>query len=236
MRGISKQMSLTCIFAALLIFVMSANISAQSRFKSTKTPIQKGVWAMQFEINQDFDLSSFQGAMISVKKHTSRSKAWRLGLDINTSLSENDSQNIYNDSTVGWSDGESDRYSFDINLQRIFYASPRAKVSLFYGFGPSAGYTYSKNKSTSKTPTSNRLSITKTKTFDVGLVGVLGVEWFFSKNMSLLGEYGADIIYLWSKNERTQTNPNGDITYSKGTSKRFDFDNILVKFGLSVYF
>ena len=36
-------------------------------------------WAVQFAIRDNFQLSSFQGSTISLLKHTSLNKAWRLG-------------------------------------------------------------------------------------------------------------------------------------------------------------
>lgn len=60
----------------------------------TKNSLLKGAWALQFQINNNFSVSSFQGSTLSAKRHFSNKKAMRFGVSLSGSISEQDQSSI----------------------------------------------------------------------------------------------------------------------------------------------
>jgi len=226
--------------------------------------LRDGAWALQFEINGDFDLTSFQGSTISIKKHTGDRTAYRLGLDL-TFLDKSGNNDDLQTSALGGritSENESqldtDNSIQDLSLavQRISYPHRGTTVKMFYGVGPSLGYLHKKShritestgiyfpsSGTPDTTFGSQDQVSVTNGWAIGLEGVVGVEWFFNGSLSLLAEYNSSLEYQWSTTESTSSNRsrNGSAITKTGSSGKSDSDGIdfsagAVKFGLSAYF
>ena len=159
-----------------------------------------GAMALQFEIRSNFTLESFQGSTISFKKHMSAGFAWRLGLDLKITFSDDEITDYTEDSLRSLTENNGNSQNIGLRLQGLFYPNPSARTKLFYGFGPLVGFTHNFSESDNLRP-SQRLSgsETSTHTWELGLTGVFGVEWFAASNISLLAEYGSDIYYRYYK-------------------------------------
>ncbi len=73
------------------------------------------------------------------------------------------------------------------------------------------------------------------KRWSLGISANLGAEWFATKNISFLAEYGLSLNYIWVKDSRTDKTA-GIVVESENKSKIFNLSATSVKFGLSVYF
>lgn len=201
-----------------------------------RNSLRPGSWSLQFEVAEDFTLKDFNGLLLSLKKHTSAGKAFRLGLGISGSVTDLDLSNTYQQDTLFQQfsrDADLDAQSFDFLLQYLSYPSPDADVNLFLGGGPLVRYSHSGFKSFY----GGSISESDQITWVAGAATLLGAEWFATKSISFLAEYGLALEYQLRKSTSTYRTPS--INYSskneqKETSLRVS--PAAVKIGLSVYF
>lgn len=232
----SKSKLFLFSIAVAMLCICPPTVSAKDQAKQfdNKT-FQK--WAMQFEINQNFDLNSFEGSTLSLKRMSSPAKAWRLGLDLDAGTANGDDITVFDDSLTNTSDVDNDHYSIAISIHRVTNTNPDSKISFFYGYGPFGGYSYTKTGNRIIATTGNSTGqITKSRTWSAGLRGIMGVEWFFAKNMSLLAEYGSSVSYRRNKRTQATDYSDGSSRLNERIDKVWNFDAELVKFGLSAYF
>jgi hypothetical protein len=228
---------LFCLIAVALIALAVSPVSAK------ENSLKKGAWAIQFEIDDDFQPRSFKGSMLSIKKHYSRKSAWRLGVSmmINVDDLSRTNQSVSMGRTRKSADQiDSDDFSLDLTFQYLYYPSPRKQMNVFFGIGPHIGYLFSRDDRIDYDIMYDTLIIYgesrnlyeyKSDKFVFGAAASMGVEWFFMKSASLMAEYGANLDFEFSsydrKSETTDLDENHD---------RFRLFSTGVKFGLSVYF
>ena len=81
------------------------------------------------------------------------------------------------------------------------------------------------------------------------MLGLVGVEWFMRKNISLMSEFGTTLAYGWSKSERvdlriveiydTVSGPisrDEQLNTSASESRGISLRNSVVRLGLGIYF
>jgi hypothetical protein len=226
-----------------LILLTSIKLNAQTEEKDNS--LEAGKWALQFQINNNFTLSSFQGAIISAKYHFADSKAIRFGIGGNYSFNEVNTGNSQ-DTAFSYYGKENDtrNYSISIYTQYLSYVNPDKEVLLFWGIGPIIQYEKSTLNQTSQD--SNSYISTKSDVaynshiWGFGATAVLGVEWFAGKSFSLHAEYGTILLYNWGENIQNTTNQSSQYreinVNSSQNNRRWGFGPSSVKFGLSVYF
>lgn len=238
------------LFAIVLFLAFTGwQLNAQTQTLSSEN-LSDSSRALQFQIGSDFSLSSFQGSVFSYMQHINKEAALRFGLSVsvggfNADNSMNDFS-IIGDSLYERSLENADKKSssFQVNAQLIRYFNPGGKLLLYGGAGPFLRYEYSteKREITSKVPyTTPTNSLVKSKSelkyslWTPGIMGVLGVEWFASKGISFMAEYGLQAAYTWSKGENTTKS---DISIRTTSSKQngWGLYGNSVKFGLSLYF
>jgi hypothetical protein len=129
---------------ALLVSLLAEAIPFVCSAKDNS--LKKGETALQFEIGDRLDISSFQGTTISIKKHHSDKTAFRLGLTTDIDLSSSDETSTNDDTT---------KYNYHYNttsvklsavIQRIHYPHPHASANFFWGLGPRVDLDYSNDK------------------------------------------------------------------------------------------
>jgi hypothetical protein len=170
---------------------------------------------MDFGISSNFTLSTFQGTTISIGKFISDHQKYRIGIStsVNSNSADQNADSFTADTLVSRSkqNSETDSYSLQLSFQYLTYATPNAHTSFYFGIGPFGGIGWDKNNNgstnyyvnTSQDRTNSNSSRTN---YSIGILGSLGVEWFFSENISLHAEYGLAATYIWSKNESTNKN------------------------------
>ena len=226
-----------------LILLTSMQLNAQTEEKDNS--LEAGKWALQFQINNNFTLSSFQGAIISAKYHLTDSKAIRFGVGGNYTFDEVNVGNSQ-DNTISYSGQENDikNYSISIFTQYLSYINPDKEVLLFWGIGPIIQYNKTAQNQTSQNNNSNissRSDVTNNShKWGLGTSAVLGVEWFAGKSFSLHAEYGVILLYNWGEtvnNSITINSQNYSASVNASQNERsWYFSGNSVRFGLSVYF
>ncbi len=225
----------TFIFFAWLL---AAEVKAQTQeAPAAGSAMTKGAWAMQFHINDNFTLSSFAGATLSLKRHYSVNKALRFGLTIGGNFS-NDKQSS---ETETKSETDDNYQNLGFSAKYMIYPAPDKRAKLFFGFGPSVGF--SRSKQTQRYTNSQPQFRTENKStnWSAGLGGMLGVEWFANSQISFMAEYSSFLGYHSARTERAnkQEDGSGGFIVSSESFRNvdsFSFSASGVNFGLSVYF
>ncbi|HEX2869348.1 MAG TPA: hypothetical protein VHO03_20055 [Ignavibacteriales bacterium] len=238
------------IAVVLFVAFTSLQLNAQTQTSSSEN-LSDSSKALQFQIASNFTLTSFQGTVFSYKHHLSRNTALRIGLSIGLGGQNRDGETtgfyVERDSVFPVSNNGTDRTGASIQLtaQHIWYFNPASKVLLFGGAGPLAGYDYNYEKTESILGSAGSSPMisnneTKSKQWSFGISGVMGVEWFVSKGISLSAEYGLQANYYWWDSEGTGTYTNSSfdhITQKANTSvKGWNLSGNYAKLGLSLYF
>lgn len=225
------------------LFYCTAVVNAQAQTETSpeqkeKNSLAQGSWAFQFLIDENFKLSAFRGSTISVKRHFSDKRAIRLGLELNAVVSDAD-ESILNDRELK---SKADNELITISAYYTIYPSPGKDVNLFYGAGPKVGFSLSGSTVTvvRDVGTSTRIKSDESS-WSAGITGILGVEWFATRSVSLTAEYSSIFEYQSISIERTDELKTGtgnfEITNkTERDVKNFRFNPESVKFGLSVYF
>jgi len=233
----------------LMMFVLPTHAQLNEEQSSlAENSLRKGAWALQFGIGRDFTLVGFQGAIISVKHHISSDEAIRLGASISFTFTDNTGLSSAQQDTIATrvsNSGDNNSLTVDLRLQYLYYPNPEAEINFFIGTGPLLMFSRSsseRNDINEQEQYFPRASITKDmqKSWAVGLSGLAGVEWFFSRKFSLHAEYGVAVQYAWSnrtyENSVSQTYvPNSIHFTSESNGKGWQFNYQSVNFGLSVY-
>ena len=140
---------------------------------------------IEFSLGPRLTLERFDGAEIALRGR-SGTRGWRLGLDLGALIGETRSD------TVGPIRSgvrtSSETYDLRLSAQRTFHGPARHGASMLTGVGPTLGY-------------ANEDPLTELRTWRVGAVGSLGVEWRTGPALSLLAEYGWDLTATIGRGE-----------------------------------
>jgi len=202
-------------------------------------------FSLQFQVRL-LELSSFQGGLISFKYHFNDHIAFRTG--VNLSFDNSDSEEvrdvIFEDSTIFTSKSKNDDFTITIPAQFLYYINPDSEVKVFLGLGPSITYMINNDRTTDYNYSDNYhgtiLIESKSKYYSIGLSSAYGVEWFFTDNMSLTGEYGFSFSYYYRETNidrmRIFQDRDNYIAKDKRKVEGWRFQSTGVLFGLSIYF
>jgi len=230
-----------------LILVTFFGIQSLFSQDSTKNSLKKGSWSLQFQISNNFTLDEFQGSTISAKRHFSSNSALRFGIGL-TSVSTDDeytSSEIYNYSSFGEGKREYTYNIIEFNFYYLYYPNPEKKLNFYFGGGPSIGYSDYDDVQNSTEVNQDTIFIETTynneiNSYSIGIHGLLGVEWFVNRSISIHAEYLSSFTYEQEEREltslRTSTNHEDNKRTLKTDKSGFELRANGVKFGLSVYF
>jgi len=216
------------LFLSFILFFIGTGFSQNASYLDSLD----GKFALQFQINDNFSLSSFQGTVLSGKYHFSSRDAVRLGLSVEFDDSDSELSSNQLD-TVNVDTFKRDRNSFGItiNTQYIRYIRGTENISFYGGVGPFVSY----NTSTSSGEVKLEENIDKYEStndyYTLGLDLLFGVEWWFHKYMSLSAEYGIKFMYR----SHEGINKIG-IVKMEITENYFRLTANSINFGISVYF
>ena len=233
-------------WSILFICSLALSVFGQGSQDSSKTSLTRGSWSLQFQIEKDFTLGTFQGSNISAKKHFSRNKAIRFGISLSGNINdsnrelvvENDYKNDEN------TDANDKTISLYFSSYYLYYLPSKNKINLFLGGGPIFGVTLSdrdvNQNSTQDTLFQTIKDNTDSDSWSVGFHLLIGTEWFITKHISLLAEYGSTLSYSKRKYDSVRTAfsfNNEDSTWKNSrTENSYSFTASEIKFGLSIYF
>jgi len=216
----------------ILLFVSQLFITTTFSQSTSYLDSLDGKFALQFQITDNFQLSNFQGTVLSGKYHFSSRDALRLGLEIIFGDSEAETEvNNLDTNTVGQYTEDSNRFGFTVNSQYIHYIRGTNDIAVFGGIGPFFKYyklTRTREILEDEIETSSE---SETSLFSTGIDLIVGVEWWFHKYMSLSAEYGLKFSYSSAENNFKDDSVEGE---SERTS--FDISGNHINFGITVYF
>lgn len=235
------------LFVVLLAVCFPFEARSQS---SDSTSLREGVWALQFGIAGSFTLTSFQGSTIGAKYQLSNENAIRGGITVIGYTDDGTGSSYGPSSTTGNSSSSTKSATLSFVLQYLWYMNPNDPVHFYAGLGPSVSYGYnhaSSNNYYLEYPDSQGYWIegkyaSGSTRWGIGGAGVVGVEWFACRWLSLHADYNESVQYQWSsttssQDESSATYP-GFIPNRTGNSssdKGWTLNSSGVNFGLSVY-
>jgi len=189
---------------------------------------------LEFEIGQDFTLKSFDAMSIAWKRRSSEHRGWRLGLDLSGRILNRDDRNAYSSSSRT-SSGDDDSYGARLELQKLFYRTPRRDVAGYWGLGPSLSYGERNDTQINVLDDDSYEYKNMSHYWTAGLGLSMGVEWRVLDQLSVGAEYSAYLNYRhW---EYTQTRTEDSETYfSKRTEDGFIFGDVGAAMNVTVFF
>jgi hypothetical protein len=182
-------------------------------------PLDENNWALQFGIQRDLTLGSFEAGDISFKQRLSPRSALRYGISLYYSYSG--------------TNGERHMYRNDISVIYQRYVNPDAVAKFYWGMGPYIHFRYSYDLYSRDDRYDERIE----ELWGVGLYGIGGIEWFVNEVISLHAEYRMSAIYSWETYRLESKSPNAEVRVTTADRGSFNLSNTgSVLFGLSVYF
>jgi hypothetical protein len=238
----------TFISLFLIILLSFSQVTfSQTKDDSSKSSLNKGSWSLQFQISRNFTLDTFQGSNISAKRHFSPKHALRFGIGLTASTQDfnRESQEDNNYHSERKDEVEDNYTQIDINCYYIYYANPGKQINVYFGVGPLGGYSdfdrsQMGNQIIQDTLYYDIQDSRKVNGYSIGIHGLIGVEWFVKKEISIHAEYGSAFSYVKEDSEitaiRISSQNDEDKKTSKTESSNFEFHSSGVMFGISVYF
>ena len=237
------------LFHLVLLIVLILNsqfLSAQNSQDSIKNSLKKGSWSLQFRISSNFTLSTFDGSNLSAKKHLTSNSAIRFGIGLSGYTTDREGTTDLENRSNIFSEEQSDYESLLINLScyYLYYPHPQRKINMYCGVGPLisfANFDDKINRQDLSQDTSSIETFTEEnyQYYGVGVLGLIGVEWFLNQQISIHAEYGSSLLY--GREEKEETRVSSVETYKekyakKSEENRITFRSNSVQFGDSVYF
>jgi len=189
------------------VLILVAMVSASGGvLDSSKVVLpHAGSQALEFGYSGVFSIGSYMGSTIAFKKFSSPLNAKRYlanfssdGYDHSGIRHEFEYDPQPSDSTIDSTTfdytSSSSRLNVSIGMQWIKYLEPYERLSLLYGAGPELGLTRSTRENALDPRRQGiysdwQLNKEATTAIYLGLTPVVGVEWFFHKNLSFHAEY-----------------------------------------------
>jgi len=236
------------VMKSLVYFLLIAlfPLSGWAQEDTCKSSPDAPSWAMQFQIGENFKLSSFQGATISLQKYLANSKALRFGLSISGNLFDNLNKEDKNfNGTSSNLERKVNSFGIRLNTQYLKYFRNFSKTSFYIGGGPLVFWNMynRKNKNTYKDTTGTVRPGTDQNlskhSLGFGVSLVSGVSIAITKRVYLSGEYGMILDYEYSKSSDKRITYSGTENVewkSNTTQKSILFKNDAIKFGVTILF
>jgi hypothetical protein len=201
LRTPASLMAMVVVGVSLLL--AAGNVSADERASEA---LRAGSWSLQFGISSNFTLTSFEGVLISCKKHLSPKSAIRTGLTVSGQVGNVNGDSERSGVTLGNSKTDTDAASLSLSALYIYYPSPVRRLNVFSGLGPDIGLSRSKDETRNVSYSYRGEIISKSWTYRrqvyFGLRGVVGGEWFAASRVSVLADYVLNLRYSYQRTER----------------------------------
>lgn len=236
---------MTIVAAISLLFANSVLGQDSSRVRINS--LVEGANAIQFAIDRDFQLNSFRGSFLSYKIVTSKRSATRFGLSISRSSSHTPILSVQNNGTIFDTELDSLNWSVQFTAHRVFNSRPTRRLSFFWGFGPTAGYTSKIFEGTRITKNSGSLPPTQVdvsnkdfRNWNIGVYGNAGFEFFLFQTISLFVERAAIIVFESSRTTVTRESFSDGVSFfrdeTEDANKSLVLRQNVLRLGLSLYF
>lgn len=198
--------------------------------------------AIQFSVEDDFELSEFQGQLLSYQRYFSDGRAIRVGLGLFLDVNNEDLEVEYwGGDLSGDAEIKTWMHRGTLKVQMLFYRG-KGPVYLFYGAGPKITFSDFHDEDVNYSLQGDEVVYSfirdDRQEWGMGLQGILGVQWFINDMFALHAEYGLSAMYYFGEwtNERYYSDSPSSArrTSTEVSSPQLDSDG--VQFGLSVHF
>ena len=228
----------------LFIFSLTLFVFGQNPPDSSKNSLTSGSWSLQFQIEKDFTLGNFQGTNVSAKKHFSKNSAIRFGISLSGNINNSDREIEYENVSRNIQNSDDNTTSINLSGYYLYYLHAKNKINLFLGTGPIFGVTSSNREANEEVGQDSLFRKVKVESdrdsWRAGVHFLIGTEWFITKHLSLMAEYGSTLSYTKYNMNDTRTiiyiDDEESVRKSSSKNSRYSFNASAVKFGLSVYF
>ncbi len=224
------KLNIFSFLIAIFLFVTTLNAQTDTAAQN-KSPFAKGTKALLFQISNNFTLRSFEGGLISFKRHFSEKNALRIGISFSGNHDEYKQQRVSHPSdTLDYHQNNmTSSVTASVYATYIRYVHSGKIITPYFGLGIIIGFDHVYRSYYGYTdPGLNE--------WNLGPLGLFGVEWLPHPNIGINAEYNCSGFVSFGKGyTRTGKNPAG--TNYKSTTKTFGygFGQQSVRFGLSVY-
>jgi len=218
-----------CIALTLPCVLQAAPADSSSTAPHRPDSLHKGAFALQLLLDGGLDSGG-----IALKHMIRDRQALRFGLIFNVNTLEGDASE--DTSATAITDQHSDRTHTSVETSVIIqrYANSFAEARFFYGFGPFVGLTHD---SATLSSTFGSDETRENTSYSVGVLAVIGAEWFASRAISLDLEYDVSAGYRSLTSETTSTAVGNPTLHNKNDASGYFFDaGDAVRFGLGIYF
>lgn len=216
------------IGAMVLLLLLSFSADGATGDESLRV----GSWSIQFGAGRNLTLQPLGGFSLSVKRHFSDRSA--IGMVATLTGGQGGIAPTSGNRSIRHIDV--DDFGIQLSPVYIYYPNRDGAVKLVVGLGPDFGFslfeqTYERRASSSVESPWMKMSYSR-KVYSVGINGLLGGEWFFTRRMSLFANYGSSLRFQYTERKEDR----GGTRLVQNTYRRFELCDIRTELGLSLYF
>jgi hypothetical protein len=240
-----------CIKVLIAVFCFAImtvpNASAQEEESDAPAPkhsLKDGAWALQFQLGSALSRRGYDGIAFSAKYHLTKESAIRLGIDINGHIHfgrHTSHRGIPPDDTLYTSSRDNmNLEGINLKSEYLKYTQIDPKLHFFLGTGPTLGFLHRKSKRNdwrTYPPEPKRPRyISEEYNWSLGISALLGAEWFPTKRISFMAEYGVSFDYTYAIRKSEYTTDEGvNFNRSRYHMNYFALDLLRAKIGIAVY-
>ncbi len=239
---------ITVLIAVFCFAIMIAPIATaqegESDAPAPKHSLKDGAWALQFQLGSALSPRGYESMVISAKYHLTNRSAIRLGFDINGDIyfgGHTSHRGAPPDDTLYSSSRDNiNRQGINLKSEYLKYTQIDPQLHFFLGAGPTFGFSHYKSKRNDRRtyppePKGPRY-ISEDYNWSLGISALLGAEWFPSKRISFIAEYGVSFDYTYALRKSEYTTDEGVyFNRSRFHMNYFSLDLLAAKIGIAVY-
>ena len=236
-----------CLSLLIMVVMFSqASLALNIRHRKSGYVEPKYPWSFQIALDESLENDDYHGLRLSLSHQYSKYAAIRFNLGFVGRDVDYSSTSIFYSDWYGFEidhDRDFDITGVNLGLQLLAYPSPDDNVRFFWGIGPRLSideaypdevFFYENDFSFDWYEVLDSDDFTKV---GLGLEGLVGLEWFLGRNVSLLAEYGLIVQNEWYVIDYEYYDPLG---YHRSETESFDdglhVDASRIKLGLALHF
>ena len=181
------------LFVSLLLLLGATPTSGQPQ-SEPQPALHSGANALQIQTGNLFHRHAFRAVVVSMKHHRTSGSAIRGGLGLTWTHRRYGSSILSNGDHVVTETGTQIEGVLRADFQLLQYLTPHSRFKLFYGAGPTLGVAHGVGERYTR---ATQFEEDWTTWFGGGRL-LLGAEWFATSDISILMEYGTDVLYRWT--------------------------------------
>lgn len=236
---------ITAVFClAIMIAPIAAAQQGESETPTRKHSLKDGTWALQLQLGSALSRRGYERVVFSAKYHLTKRSAIRLGIDINGNIHFGGHTSHYgmppDDTLYTSSRNNMNLEGINLKSEYLKYTQIDPQLHFFLGTGPIFGFSHRKSerndRRTYPTEPKRPRYISEEYNWSLGISALLGVEWFPTKRISFMAEYGVSFDYAYAIRKSEYTTDEGvKFDRSRYHMNYFTLDLLAAKIGIAVY-